>query len=121
MQLPASLPVDTVLVILYHHYLPNKAAALAALVLYAFISVAVTAVSVKTRSYYMLTVAVTGFLEVAGAQHCWQPPLMPCTHCGMPWLILHALYRINRFGHSGSNRDLLLLVCCWPQDGALAW
>ena len=70
MQLPANLPVDTVLLILYH-YLPNKAAAIAAVVLYAVISLVVTALSIKTKSYYMLTVAVTGFLELAG--ECWVP------------------------------------------------
>lgn len=75
MQLPANLPVDTVLLILYH-YVPNKAAAIAAVVLYAIISIAVTAVSIKTRTHYMLTVALTGFLELAGkccvcsAGHC---------------------------------------------------
>lgn len=61
----SDLPVDTVLLILYH-YIPSKAAATAAVVLYAIVSVAVTAVTMKTRAYYMLTVAITGFLELAG-------------------------------------------------------
>lgn len=60
-----ALPTDSVLLILYH-YLPSKGAAIAAVVLYAIISLAVTAVTCTTRTYYMLTVAVTGFLELAG-------------------------------------------------------
>jgi hypothetical protein len=54
------------LIMVFFHEIPNKAAAIAALVLFAVISIAITGLSVKTRSYYMLTVAVTGFLEMAG-------------------------------------------------------
>jgi hypothetical protein len=61
------LPADMVLLILYH-YLPNKQAAIAAVVLYAVITVMVTAVTVKTRSWYMLTAAFTGLLELTGEQ-----------------------------------------------------
>jgi hypothetical protein len=67
MQLPAGLPVDTVLLILYH-YVPSRPAAVAAVVLYALMSILVTAISIKTRSYFMLTVAVTGLLELAGEE-----------------------------------------------------
>jgi hypothetical protein len=59
------MPADTVLLILYH-YLPNKQAAIAAVILYAVITVGVTAVTVKTRSWYMLTVALTGVMELTG-------------------------------------------------------
>lgn len=59
--------MDTVLLILYH-YVPSRPAAVAAVVLYAVISILVAAISIKTRSYFMLTVAVTGFLELAGRQ-----------------------------------------------------
>lgn len=59
------LPAETVLMFLYH-YIPSKPAAIAAAVLYAVISVAVAAVTVKTRTYYMLTVGVTGILELIG-------------------------------------------------------
>uniref|UniRef100_A0A383WPD6 THH1/TOM1/TOM3 domain-containing protein n=1 Tax=Tetradesmus obliquus TaxID=3088 RepID=A0A383WPD6_TETOB len=54
------------LVLIFFHEIPNKAAAAAALALFAVISLVITALSFKTRSYYMLTVAVTGFLEMAG-------------------------------------------------------
>lgn len=67
MQLPEGLPVDTVLLILYH-YVPSRPAAIAAVVLYAVISILVAGISIKTRSYFMLTVAVTGFLELAGRE-----------------------------------------------------
>jgi hypothetical protein len=59
--------VDRVLLILYH-YVPSRPAAVAAVVLYAVISILVTGISIKTRSYFMLTVAVTGFLELAGKE-----------------------------------------------------
>jgi hypothetical protein len=36
------------------------------LTLFAVISLVITGISIKTRSFYMLTVAVTGFLEMAG-------------------------------------------------------
>ncbi len=50
----------------FYHYIPSKPAAIAAVVLYALVSIAVAAVTLKTRSYYMLTVVVTGLLELAG-------------------------------------------------------
>jgi len=59
------IPADALLLILYH-YLPNRAAAIAAVILYAVVSVAVTAVTVKTRTWYMMTVALTGLLELTG-------------------------------------------------------
>lgn len=63
------LPVETVLHLLFG-YTPCKAAAIAAVVLYAIITVAVAAVTLKTRTYYMLTVVFTGVLELIGAQEC---------------------------------------------------
>lgn len=65
MQLPHNLPIDAVLGLLYQ-YIPNKGAAAAAVVLYALLSIAVAAVSIKTRLYYMLLVALTALLELAG-------------------------------------------------------
>lgn len=59
------IPADTLLLILYH-YLPNRAAGIAAVILYAVVSVAVTAVTIKTRTWYMMTVALTGLLELTG-------------------------------------------------------
>lgn len=64
-QLPSGLPVDTVLLILYH-YLPNRGAAAAAVALYALVSLAAAAITVKTRCWYMLLVPVTALLELAG-------------------------------------------------------
>jgi hypothetical protein len=61
------LPVETVLHLLFG-YTPSKPAAIAAVVMYAIITVAVAAVTLKTRTYYMLTVVVTGILELIGAQ-----------------------------------------------------
>lgn len=61
------LPGDMVLLILYH-YLPNKEAAVAAVILYAVITIAVTAVTIKTQSWYMLTVGLTGLMELTGRQ-----------------------------------------------------
>jgi len=61
------LPVETILLILYH-YIPSKSAAIAALVLYILVTIAVTAVTLKTRAFYILTVSVTGILEVIGRQ-----------------------------------------------------
>lgn len=59
------LPADMLLLILYH-YLPSLGAAIAAVILYAVISIAVTAVTVKTRAWYMMTVAFTAVLELTG-------------------------------------------------------
>jgi hypothetical protein len=75
--------VDRVLLILYH-YVPSRPAAIAAVVLYAVISILVTGISIKTRSYFMLTVAVTGFLELAGRQIWVTRPL------GSPFDLLRA-------------------------------
>jgi hypothetical protein len=54
------------LVIRYLHEVPNEAAAAAALVLLAIIAVALTTITIKTRTFYMLTVAITAFLEMVG-------------------------------------------------------
>jgi hypothetical protein len=63
--LPPGLTTEQ-LVLIFFHEIPNKAAAAAVLTLLAVISLVITGLSIKTRSYYMLTVAVTGFLEMAG-------------------------------------------------------
>ena len=65
MQLPKGLPTEALLAVLYQ-YIPNKGAAATAVALYALLSIAVAAVSVKTRLYYMLLVALTALLELAG-------------------------------------------------------
>jgi hypothetical protein len=63
------MPVELVLQLTYG-YIPSKPAAIAAVVLYAIITVAVAAVTLKTRTYYMLTVVFTGILELIGVQDC---------------------------------------------------
>lgn len=82
-----------VLLILYH-YLPNKQAAIAAVILYAIITGLATAVTVNTRSWYMLTVAFTGLLELTGEQQQVQKQQQPALHQQQP-------------GH--------LWVCCYLQ------
>jgi hypothetical protein len=63
------LPVETVLHLLFG-YTPCKAVAIAAVVLYALVTVAVAAVTLRTRTCYMLTVVITGILELIGAREC---------------------------------------------------
>ncbi|EFJ41301.1 hypothetical protein VOLCADRAFT_33026, partial [Volvox carteri f. nagariensis] len=46
--------------------IPRKSAAIAALILYLVISIVVFAITCKTRSWFMLTVVLTGLLEAAG-------------------------------------------------------
>lgn len=62
-----SLPGDMLLLVLYH-YLPNRATAIAAVILYAVVTLAVAAVTILTRAHYMWTVAFTGLLELTGEQ-----------------------------------------------------
>jgi hypothetical protein len=65
MQIPSFLPPKAVLLLLYG-YIPNKGAATVAVVLYILVSIAVTAVTVKTKSWYMLVVTLAAILELAG-------------------------------------------------------
>lgn len=74
------LPVETILLILYH-YIPSKSAAIAALVLYILVTIAVTAVTLKTRAFFMLTVSITGILEVLGKQALVQAVQRQWQHC----------------------------------------
>jgi hypothetical protein len=60
---------DTALLVLYS-YTPNSGAAIVAVLFYALISIAVTAVTVKTRTWYMLLVPFTALLELAGESDC---------------------------------------------------
>jgi hypothetical protein len=60
-----ALPADRLLLVLYH-YLPNREAAIAAVILYAVVTLAVAAVTIRTRAHYMWTVAFTGLLELTG-------------------------------------------------------
>eukprot|EP00741_Cyanophora_paradoxa_P014345 tig00000190_g13836.t1 len=50
----------------YFGYEPSRGAAIAALVVYLILTVVGVVLSLKTRSYYMLLVPVTSFLEAAG-------------------------------------------------------
>jgi hypothetical protein len=65
MQIPSFLPPKAVLLLLYG-YIPNKGAAIVAVLLYILVSIAVTAVTVKTKSWYMLVVTLAAILELAG-------------------------------------------------------
>lgn len=96
-------PTTEYLVLLFFHEIPNKAAAIVALVLFAIISVAVTAITIKTRCYYMLTVAITGYLEMGGEVccTCWAAAVaanyllaawLPLRPHGLLWVILSSTY-----------------------------
>lgn len=57
---------DKLLAAFYPGGLPNKAAALAAIILYAAATAGVIGTTVKTRAWWMLVCVVTGAVEVAG-------------------------------------------------------
>lgn len=60
---------DAALLVLYS-YIPNSGAAIVAVLFYTLISIAVTVVTVKTRTWYMLLVSFTALLELAGESDC---------------------------------------------------
>lgn len=69
------LPTQAALLLLYG-YIPNQGAADVAVICYVPISVAVTAVTVKTKAWYMLLVTVAAVFELAGE------PLLLSMHGG---------------------------------------
>lgn len=65
MQLPGGISAQAARLLLYS-YLPDRGAAAVAVVVYALISIAATAVAVKKKAWYMLPVALAAVLELAG-------------------------------------------------------
>lgn len=65
MRLLQGMSTKDALQILYS-YSPNQVAAGSAVALYVLVSIGVTAVTVKTKSWYMLLVTLTALLELAG-------------------------------------------------------
>jgi hypothetical protein len=63
---PSQADVDRMVRLAMFHEDPSKAAATAALVLYAAATVAVTAAAVRARAWFLLTVSATGALLVLG-------------------------------------------------------
>jgi hypothetical protein len=60
-----SAAADSLLLLLYR-FNPNQGAAIVAVVVFALIALAVTAVTVKTKAWYMLLVSLTALFELAG-------------------------------------------------------
>lgn len=60
------VPTTEDIVRAYYHELPNKAAAIAAICLYAAVTAVLLATTIKTRAWFMLFGAATGIIEVAG-------------------------------------------------------
>jgi hypothetical protein len=80
----------TLIIIAMLHEVPDRNAAIAAAVLYGLITLVVLGLTIKTRSWFMMCVVVTGFMEVAG----WSFRLNILEDPTLIWLVMMQAFLI---------------------------